>query len=59
MREAVNLTKQTIKKPNGKKYSYWVQRWFGTDGEQRGKHIGSTNKISKQTRGQNPTKPDR
>ena len=47
MREAVNLTTQTIRKPNGKKYSYWVLRWFGTDSKQRGKHIGSTKKLSK------------
>ena len=47
MRETVNLTKQTMRKPNGKKYTYWVLRWYGTDGKQHGKHIGRTGKVSK------------
>ena len=47
MRETVNLAKHPVKKPNGKKYVYWILRWFGTDGRQRGKVLGSIKKISK------------
>jgi len=45
--QAVTLSRQTTKKPNGRKYSYWVLRWFGPDGKQRGKSIGSTQALSK------------
>ncbi len=47
MRETVNLAKHPVQKPNGKKYVYWILRWFGTDGRQRGKVLGSIKKISK------------
>ncbi|MFC1738603.1 hypothetical protein ACFL1G_06105 [Planctomycetota bacterium] len=45
-REAVNLTKQTVKAKSGK-YTYWYLRWFGADGKFRGKSIGRIDKVSK------------
>jgi integrase len=45
-REAVNLTKQTVKAESGK-YTYWYLRWFGTDGKFHGKSIGRIDKISR------------
>jgi len=27
-RHAVNLTRKTTRKPNGRSYTYWVVRWF-------------------------------
>lgn len=46
MRSSVTLSKQEGKK-HGKTYSYWVIRWYGSDGKRRGRQIGSTTKMSK------------
>lgn len=47
MRESVALTKICRKKPNGRKYSYWVLRWFDNSGRWRSKSLGPVARISK------------
>ena len=46
-RHAVNLTRKTTRKPNGRSYTYWVLRWFRTDGTQAGKAIGRVDRMSR------------
>ena len=47
MRETVNLCKQTVKKPSGKQYVYWVLRWRDMAGKHHGKNIGRVGTMSK------------
>jgi integrase len=46
MQPSVTLSQQTTIR-NGRKYTYWVIRWFGSDGKRRGKQIGKTPEMSK------------
>ena len=46
-RHAVNLTRKTTRKPSGRSYTYWVVRWFRSDGTQAGKSIGRVDKMSR------------
>lgn len=45
MKVTVTLGKKTIT-ANGKKYEYWVIRWFSSDGKRLSKSLGKTNKMS-------------
>ncbi len=47
MLEKVNLCKQTVKKPTGKEYVYWVLRWRDVTGKHHGKNIGRIGTMSK------------
>src|SRR5436190_10547105 len=47
MRDAVILAQNTVRKPDGREYVYWVLRWFSADGKKHGKVIGRTNELSK------------
>lgn len=47
MREAVNLCRQSVKKANGKRYTYWVLRWRDASQKHHGKVIGRADKLSK------------
>jgi integrase len=47
MRESVNLTRKTTRKPDGRSYTYWVLRWFDRAGKQHGRTIGRVDKVSK------------
>src|SRR3954464_2952610 len=44
---SVTLAEQTTTKPNGKRYTYWVLRWFGSDGKRYGKTLGRVGKMSR------------
>jgi len=46
MAVTVTLAEQTTTKSNGKKYTYWVIRWFGTDGKRYGKTLGRVDQLS-------------
>ena len=47
MREAVILTRPVIKKPDGRKYPYWVLRWYSSAGRRRTQCIGRADRMSK------------
>ncbi len=43
----VTLAEQTTAKGDGRRYTYWVLRWFGSDGRRYGKTIGRADKMSR------------
>ena len=43
----VTLSKQTVKKPGGKTYRYWILRWMGSDGKRHCQSLGRADKRSK------------
>jgi len=47
MGDSVSLTQITKTKSNGMSYSYWVLRWFATNGKWCSKSLGPVNKLSK------------
>jgi integrase len=47
MRDSINLTRQTIRKRDGKKYVYWVVRWYTPDGKRNSEVLGRTDQMSK------------
>jgi hypothetical protein len=47
MRDTVNLCRNTVRKANGAKYSYWVLRWRDASGKHHGKTIGRVGEMSK------------
>lgn len=47
MRRSVNLSKQATVNKHGKKYIYWVIRWYDAAGKRRGQHLGRADELSK------------
>ena len=47
MRRSVTLTTHTVRKPNGKRYTYYQIRWFGADGGRYSTDVGRTDQMSK------------
>lgn len=43
----VTLSKQTVKKQDGKTYRYWILRWMGSDGKRHCQSLGRADKRSK------------
>jgi integrase len=46
MKRTVTLSKQATM-IDGKRYLYWVLRWYGSDGKRHSKHVGKVGKVSK------------
>ncbi len=47
MNPRVALTTQSVKGPNGRRYTYWQLRWFGLDGKRYSKNVGRVDRLSK------------
>ena len=47
MRESVKLKTVSVRKPGGHRYTYWVLRWWGTDGTEHGQSLGRVDELSK------------
>ncbi len=47
MRETVVLSKSTTSKPDGRKYEYWVLRWYDPSGRRHTKSLGPFDSLSR------------
>ena len=47
MRRSVDLSKQTTVNKQGKRYLYWVIRWYDASGKRRSQHLGRADQLSK------------
>lgn len=47
MRRSVDLSRQTTVNKRGKRYAYWVIRWYDAFGKRRSKHLGRADQLSR------------
>ncbi len=47
MRRSVDLCKQATVNKRGKRYVYWVIRWYDTSGKRRSRHVGRADQLSR------------
>ena len=47
MRRSVDLSKQATVNKQGKRYVYWVIRWYDAAGKRRSQHLGRADQLSK------------
>ena len=47
MRRSVDLSKQATVNKHGKRYAYWVIRWYDAAGKRRSQHVGRVDQLSK------------
>ncbi len=46
-RNSVSLSKKPVRSPSGKRYTYWVLRWYCTDGRRPSLTLGRVDQLSK------------
>jgi hypothetical protein len=47
MRRSVDLSKQATVNKHGKRYVYWVIRWYEASGKRRSQHLGRADQLSR------------
>jgi integrase len=47
MRRSVDLSKQATVNKHGKRYVYWVIRWYDAAGKRRSRHLGRADQLSR------------